>query len=84
MAFLEVEPCPGQRVFNVMHDSVLKGRVRSFDGWDILGDVRVHEAVQFVSHSWILIIGKDLVDGPGEMAGLVDTGQAVLGVERRF
>lgn len=37
--------------------------------------------MEFISHAWILLVGEDLVDGAGEVAGLVDAGEAVLGVE---
>ena len=37
--------------------------------------------MQFISHSGILLVGEDLVDGPREVPGLVDPGEAVLGIE---
>lgn len=37
--------------------------------------------MELISHAWILLVGEDLVDGAGEVARLVDAGEAVLGVE---
>ena len=37
--------------------------------------------MKLISHSWILVVGEDLVHGPREVPRLVDPGEAVLGVE---
>lgn len=37
--------------------------------------------MEFVGHAWIFLVGEDLVHGPREVTLLVDSGEAVLGVE---
>lgn len=55
--------------------------LRLLNGGNVLGEVGIHETVEFVSHAWILVVGEDLVHGPREVARLVDPGKAVLGIE---
>ena len=55
--------------------------LRLLNGGNILGEVGIHETVEFVSHAWVLFVGEDLVHGSREVPRLVDPGKAILRVE---